>query len=173
MRKRTLEHLLAKQEITEVIYSYCRAMDRLDFDLASTVWHPDGTTIYEGAFDGTAAEFVAGMKKTHEEKFVNHSHQVSNILIEVDGDRATSESYVTATLRTQPEEEHGEYVVRGRYIDTWSQRGGRWAIDHRLFVFDMAEMRTIEPPYQTFGGLARRGEDDASYAAGFLPAHAS
>src|SRR5580692_6010122 len=105
MAERGIEELLAKQEITEVIYSYCRAVDRLDYELASTLWHPDGTTIYEGALDCTGAEFVADMKKTHEERFVSHSHQVSNILIEIDGDRATSESYVTATLRTKPAEE--------------------------------------------------------------------
>ena len=107
-----------------MIYAYCRAVDRLDLALASTIWHPDGTAIYEGAFDGMGAEFVANMKKTHEERFVSHSHQVSNILIELDGDRATSESYVTAALRTKPEEEHGERLVRGRYIDTWSQPKG-------------------------------------------------
>ena len=173
MAIRTTEELIAKQEITEVIYSYCRAVDRLDFELASTLWHPDGTTVYEGAFEGTGADFVAGMKKTHEERFVGHSHQVSNILIELDGDRATSESYVTATLRTRPEEEHGEYVVRGRYIDTWSRRDSRWAIDHRLFVFDMSEMRTIQPPYHQASESSRRGEDDGSYAAGFHPAHPS
>lgn len=168
----TMEQLIAKQEITEVIYSYCRAVDRLDFELASTLWHPDGTTVYEGAYEGTGAEFVAGMKKSHEGRYVTHSHQVSNILIELDGDdRATSESYVTATLRTKPEEEHGEFVVRGRYVDTWSRRDGRWAIDHRLFVFDMSEMRTIQPPYQQPSEGSRRGLDDASYAAGFHPGH--
>jgi hypothetical protein len=170
MAERRIEELIAKQEITEVIYAYCRAVDRLDLGLASTVWHSHGTATYEGAFDGMGAEFVAGMKKTHEERFVSHSHQVSNILIELDGDRAASESYVTAALRTKPEEEHGERLVRGRYIDTWSRRNGRWAIDHRLFVFDMAEMRTIQPPYQT-RELARRGDDDASYGVGFHPAH--
>lgn len=26
--------------------------------------------------------------------------------------------------------------VRGRYQDRWSKRNGRWAIDHRQYIFD-------------------------------------
>jgi hypothetical protein len=34
-------------------------------------------------------------------KFLHHSHQVTNIVIDLDGERAGSESYVTATLRAR------------------------------------------------------------------------
>jgi hypothetical protein len=157
-----LEELLAKQEITEVIYRYCRAMDRIDRGLAMGVWHPDGTACYEDVFDGTGAEFVDFVCKLHEERFVSHSHQVTNILIEVDGDRAASESYLTVVLRTRPEDEHGEVQARGRYVDRWSRRDGRWAIDHRVYVHDLSESRTAGHPYPT-GHLSQRGRRDVSY----------
>jgi hypothetical protein len=159
---RKLDELLAKQEITEVIYRYCRAMDRMDRPIALTLWHANGTAVYEDVFEGTGAEFLDFVWKVHEERFISHSHQVSNILIEVDGDRATSESYLTATLRTRPEESHGEYHVRGRYLDRWSRRDGRWALDHRLYVHDISELRTVSPPHLT-GHLSQRGPGDASY----------
>src|SRR5438477_89804 len=37
-----LETLAAKQAITEVIYRYCRGLDRMDRALALSVWHPGG-----------------------------------------------------------------------------------------------------------------------------------
>ena len=162
MGDQKIDVLLAKQEITEVIYRYCRAMDRMDHDLAVAVWHPDGTASYEDVFEGTGAEFVDFVEKLHAERFVIHSHQVTNLLIEVDGDRAASESYLTVALRTKPEEGHGELQARGRYVDRWSRRDGRWALDHRIYVHDMSEMRTIGPPYLA-GHLSQRGRGDVSY----------
>lgn len=171
-----VETMLAKQEITEVMYRYCRAMDRMDRKLAESIWHSDGTTKFEdayttgtdgetvhvGGFEGTAAGFLDYVWPWHEQGFLCHSHQVSNILIEVDGDSASSEAYMTACLRSKPADEHGELIVRGRYLDRWSKREGRWAIDHRLYVGDMTETRTVAEPY-IVGLLSRRDADDPSY----------
>ena len=38
-----LRELSDKQAITEVIYRYCRGLDRMDADLVRAVWHPGGT----------------------------------------------------------------------------------------------------------------------------------
>ena len=162
MGDQRLEQLLAKQEITEVIYRYCRAMDRIDRDLAMNVWHPDGTACYEDVFDGSGGEFVDFVSKLHEERFVSHSHQVTNILIDVEGDRAASESYLTVVLRTRAEDARGEVQARGRYLDRWSRRDGRWAIDHRVYVHDLSESRTVGHPFPA-GHLSQRGTGDASY----------
>ena len=45
----------AKLAITEVLYRYCRALDRMDRDLADTIWHPGGTADYGPTFQGPAA----------------------------------------------------------------------------------------------------------------------
>ena len=131
-----LDVLLAKQEITEVLYGYCRALDRFDRALADTVWHDGGTADYEGIFQGTGEGFLDWVWPVHE-GCERTSHQVTNILIDVDGDRATSETYVTACLRTKA----ADIVGRGRYLDTWSKRDGRWAIDHRRYVDDIQQIQ--------------------------------
>ena len=48
----SLETYAAKQAITEVLYRYCHAVDRIDADLASGIWHPDGVARYEDIFEG-------------------------------------------------------------------------------------------------------------------------
>ena len=73
-----------------------------------------------------------------------HSHQVSNIMIDVHGDTAVSESYVTVTLwmPTDAEGKVLEIISRGRYLDNWSLQPGtdgelRWGLDRRENVTDL------------------------------------
>ena len=41
MEDKVLEALLDKQAITEVIYRYCRGIDRFDFELVKSCFHAD------------------------------------------------------------------------------------------------------------------------------------
>ena len=112
----------AKQAITEVIYRYCRALDRMDRELADTVWHAEGTADYGPTFQGSAAGLLDRRWSNHA-KLLGHSHQVTNILIEVRGDNAGSESYVTGTLWNLSHSGVLTHMVAlGRYIDRWSPR---------------------------------------------------
>jgi SnoaL-like protein len=162
-----LEELLAKQSITEVIYGYCRGLDRMDRSLAVATWHDGGTADYGPIFEGTGAAFVDWAWKAHE-AFVAHSHQVTNILIDVDlaNDTAVSESYVTVALRT-PEHDgaSADVVGRGRYVDRWSRRAGRWAVDHRQYLDDFGALYPVASNEisDRSGSTGRRGPDDPSY----------
>jgi len=54
-----LRELSDKQAITEVIYRYCRGLDRMDADMGRAVWHPGATADYGAdTFRGTGDEFV-------------------------------------------------------------------------------------------------------------------
>lgn len=156
-----LAELVDRQAIIEQIYRYCRAMDRIDNDLGRAVWHPDGTADYGAIFQGTGAQFVDWVSKNHA-RMRSHSHQVANILVWLDGDRATSEAYVTAALREDRDGGIVETVVRGRYVDRWSRRQGCWAIDHRRYVHDMDETRPIVAAGMAVDG--RRDRTDPSYS---------
>lgn len=156
-----LRDLIAKQAITEQIYTYCRAVDRIDNDLGRSVWHDDGTADYGPIFQGTGHGFIAYVEGSHRAK-LGHSHQITNILIRVDGDHAVSEAYVIATLRFEQDGVLRHATVQGRYLDRWSCRAGRWAIDHRQFVHDLDEVRDVAGTrFQSWG---RRDRDDPSYA---------
>jgi len=138
--------LVAKLAITEIIYRYCRALDRMDRELAATVWHPDGTADYGVTFQGTASGLLDSLWSQHA-KLLGHSHQVTNILIEVDGDRAGSEAYVTGTLWNASDSGVlSQVVALGRYLDRWSCRDGIWGIDHRRFVYDLVFIPILSGP---------------------------
>lgn len=166
--------VLAKQAITEALYRYCRGLDRMDEDMAYGVWHPDGTAHYSGLYEGTGRGFVDWVNELHR-AMVATSHQVTNILIDVAPDlvHATSESYVTVRLRT--ESYAGalvDVVGAGRYLDQWSLRERRWAIDHRRYVGDFTtsvpvpagnDRGRLDPAGAVTRLVASRDTDDPSY----------
>ena len=93
---------------------------------------------------------------------LHHSHQISNILIALNGDTAGSESYVTANLRRTDQDQFKQITVWGRYIDEWSRRDLCWKLDKRLTIIDFDEIRDVVPMGQY--DVGRRGADDPSYA---------
>jgi hypothetical protein len=135
-----------RMAITDRLHQYCYAMDRIDHELGYDVWHPDGTADYSDIFHGTGREFVDWVQAQHE-RMQGRSHQVTNIRVELEGDRATSEAYVTACLRFRSH----DTVVRGRYLDTWSRRDGEWRIDARRYENDVVQIIPVIEPRSTDG----------------------
>ena len=58
--------------------------------------------------------------------------------------------------------EASEIEARGRYLDRWSRRDGRWAIDHRQFVQDLQRTHDADP-MKPDEGQSRRDRSDPSY----------
>ena len=158
-----IRRLADKDAIRDVLYTYCRALDRMDRTLASTVWHPGATAHYDGIYEGTGEGFLDWVWKSHA-AMERHSHQITNTLIRVDGDRAVSEAYVTVVLWTLPyaDGRQRELVGRGRYIDRFERRDGVWAIAHRLHLLDHSSHFALGRADVSEG--SRRDEKDGSYS---------
>ncbi len=155
-----VERLLDERAITRQLYHYCRGVDRMDLPLTRACWHVDGTADYVGMFQGAADALLDWMWKLHA-AMQSHSHQLTNILIEIDGDKAASETYATVVLRTRGEVAT-DIFVRGRYLDRWSRSDGTWAIDHRIHVPD--HMTTLPvPEHPATPGAGARDRSDPSY----------
>lgn len=163
-RDKAIDEMLAKQEITEAIFQYCRSMDRCDYALGKAVFHPDsrvdyGAQMYQGTGDGFVDMALGG----HLGAFLSHSHQHGNILIRIDGDRAYSETYGHVTLRRR--DETGQLIDStnyGRYLDIWEKRAdGRWKIAERAYLTDFDVTGPI--PANLFETTGKRDESDPSY----------
>lgn len=144
----TPAELAAKQAITEVIHRYCRAMDRMDAELALSCWHPGGTDDHSPLFAGTAVDFIEWVWSVHAQMELTR-HVVSNVLIELDGDSAGVESYWTVTLRLW---KHGvlyDVIGGGRYVDNFECIDGRWAIRHRQSLHDWDRVEKVEATMAT------------------------
>lgn len=156
-----MQVLADKQEITENLYRYCRSVDRLDIPLGHSIWHDDAVADYgPGFYQGPGKGVIDVICKQHLH-LLHHTHQVANILIDVDGDTAGSEAYVTANLRSERDGQLMQMTVWGRYIDKWSRRNGRWGIDKRVLVMDFNEMRPAKEMNRSDN--TKRDNTDPSY----------
>jgi hypothetical protein len=61
----------------------------------------------------------------------------------VSGEEAKSEAYVKAALRKSENGKLTQLTIRGCYLDEWSHREGRWAIDHRRYTHAFDDVREI------------------------------
>jgi hypothetical protein len=86
-----LESLLAEREIRDVIYRYCRGVDRVDLDLVRSCYHPDGIDDH-GSFRGDVDEYV-GWLAERLGRYQHTSHTIGNVLIRFKGSEAWVESY--------------------------------------------------------------------------------
>lgn len=145
--------------ITDQIYRYCRSVDRLDVPLGHRVFHTDSYADF-GSYKGSGRGWIDFICQEHR-KFLHHSHQVTNIVIETSGKRAGSESYVTATLRSREGTKVLQRQFWARYVDEWSCREGLWAIDKRECVIDFDSVSEVTPINEYHH--SRRDTSDPSY----------
>lgn len=156
-----LQALIDRQAITDLIYRYCRAVDRIDLELGYSVFHDDATADYDGFFEGSGRGAIDAICASHRMAVV-HTHQVTNIILELNGDRAVSEAYHVSALRMMINDQLMQFTTWGRYLDKWSRRDGRWGIDHRMVVRDLDEINEAKPMSRLERG--RRDNSDPSYA---------
>jgi len=176
-----------RMQIEKMLYRYARAIDRVDAELLKTVFWPDA--VYDGGpYDGT---FVTGL-----DEWLSHGlrnacaatqHYMINMNIDIEGDRAWSETYLLAYHRTyegkdgvarflgaeraaaqtQPDKPQ-DFMVGNRYLDSWEKRDGAWKIKTRRFVVDWCQVSGISDE-TTGGALAafqyrgERSRSDQSY----------
>lgn len=139
----TLTTLADKQAIRDQLYAYCRSVDRLDIPLGHAVFHEDSHADYgEGVYQGPGRGAIDTICAQHHH-LTGHSHQISNILIELDGDHAGSEAYMTGTMRMERDGKEFQIFVRARYLDAWEKRGGCWGIVRREVAYDHDEVREV------------------------------
>ncbi len=156
----TVQALADRQAITDRIYRYCRAVDRLDAALGHSIWHEDGVADYGDIYRGSGRGVIDFICEAHL-LLLHHSHQISNILIALNGDLAGSESYATVNLRIKGQDKIQQITVWVRYIDEWSRRSDDWRLDKRQTIIDFDEIRDVVPMGQY--AVGRRDQADPSY----------
>ena len=154
------DQLADRMAITDKLYKYCRSVDRLDVPLGHSVFHEDSYAEFP-TYRGTGRGWIDAVCIAHLD-FLHHSHQVTNIVIDLHGpDRAGSEAYVTAKLRSRDGDKIMEREFVARYIDKWSRRDGEWAIDRRECVVDFNSVREVAILGE--GDRGQRDRTDPSY----------
>jgi hypothetical protein len=143
--------LADRAEIQDVMFRWCRAIDRLDYEAIREVFHPDAID-YHGAYQGGVDGLIEWIRDRHR-PIPFSMHLVGNLLIEFTGpDDAMVETYCLAMQRypasgrtaltglvgDMPANDSwaSDLIVPARYVDHFRRIDGRWRIQTRHVAFD-------------------------------------
>lgn len=138
MTQMTLSELSDRAQIADVLGLFCQNLDRHNWDAMDQVFHEDASVKYSYRDHvQTAAEWLAGARVTLS-TFSRTFHQLGNMLIDIDGDTASCETYVTAIHCVPPtapkdgfwgsKDEPYNGIGGARYLDRFERRDGKWKI---------------------------------------------
>jgi ketosteroid isomerase-like protein len=120
-----------KEQIAEVLIRYATGIDSKDWPLLRTCWTDDVHVDYGevGRYSGIdaitdlMAQLHNGMGPTY--------HRLSNLAVNVDGDRAVARSYVLAHLQAVPGDPASWVEALGHYDDELVRTPEGWRIAKR------------------------------------------
>lgn len=161
-----VRRLLDESEIRQVLARYTRAIDRVDYDLLRTCYHPDARDVH-GDFDGTVDEFVEYLAERQNRTSAS-AHFIGNQVIELAGDRAWVETYCLVWLRLPGDDSlpESDRFVMVRYCDRFERRAGEWRIADRLTVYSPGRIDWVLEQAHIEGFLhQRRDRTDPAYRA--------
>ena len=174
----TVDDLIARAEITDVIMDLARGTDRLDEDLMAGCYHPDGFDDHN-AFRGSGTEFAKWVVDVLPH-FEATMHFVGPPRIRFRADDphvADVDTYCEAHHVSRPDAagNQTDMVLGLRYVDRFERRPatseGRWLIAKRVCAFDWSSTVTtsaaaryrFEPDFTVGRRFGDRDRTDITY----------
>lgn len=163
-----------RSEIETALLRYARGVDRCDWELVRSAYHPDAIDDH-GEYKGDLNGFIAYLSRRHQQ-IEQSQHLITNVFVEFyDDDGAVVESHFAVQQRVLADAEHvwrplatGTVVdapayqleVWGRYVDRFQRRQNRWAIQERTVILEVYKLEpTISSTAEGWGRWQRNGED--------------
>jgi len=125
----TVRHLVDDLAVSQIMINYARGIDRRDWDLVRSCFADDAYiegTQFGGPRDDYLAVLLPGVAH-----FPATQHFIGNQLRQVDGDTASTETYLIARHFADAEGEVDSLIVGVRYEDQLRRVGDGWEITRR------------------------------------------
>lgn len=158
---RTLDQLIAKDAIRELVLLYSRSIDRKDVALLRTLYTKDATDTHGDTYDGPADGYCEFIERSLPHLLYS-GHHICNHLISVNGDEGEGEVYAVC-YHIFPDGKGGwvEDLLCARYIDRYRRENGLWRFAKRVVSYDYNSRRPASVADRTIPHAA----GDPSYAA--------
>lgn len=165
-----LQLVIDQQELEQLLFTNCRALDRGEESLLRSVYHPDATLdMGPGIFQGTVMDYVHWVMTVMQQVKSSHT-MISNMRIDVRSDEAFGESYFMAQNRLDKATGREDLFLCGRYLDRFERRpagpAGVWKIVHRKVVLDWVRTEAVADIFYHLNPDAlwgQRSKSDTSY----------
>jgi hypothetical protein len=127
--EKRLEELLDRAAIEDVLRRYARGLDRMDVELAKSVYWEDSEDDHQ-AYIGSGQGLIDWANEFHSETLATWQHFMAQTYIDLEGDVAHTETYYFVVGRKKDSNE--VHMSGGRNIDRMEKRDGRWGISARI-----------------------------------------
>ncbi|MBI1816633.1 MAG: nuclear transport factor 2 family protein [Deltaproteobacteria bacterium] len=128
-RQAALRELIDRAAIHDILLRYARGVDARELESVAALFVAGAA--YSGRLGIGTIETALARLRISLGRFQRTMHVVDHQLIEINGDRADSETYATAYHRpigSAPT----DFTVGVRYLDALARRGGAWLITRRV-----------------------------------------
>jgi hypothetical protein len=129
--------------IRQLVENWVLWRDAGDWERFRTVWHQDGRMMATW-FQGTADEFIR-VSKEGWEKGVSILHFLGGNSIDLNGDRAISQTKMTISQRAKVHDVLCDVVCTGRFYDFIERREGKWGLVHRQPIYEKDRLDPVDP----------------------------
>lgn len=148
----SLQQLIDKQAISDILQRYSRTLDWLDEDAQAKCYWPDAAVDY-GFFTGNAEDFLPIVMEV-ERASDRRWHMLSSPLIAFHSPTsASSECYgIAAASKIQEDGSLAGNLFGGRYLDKWEKRSvedsAEWRISARTYMLDWRSALPDQPGFE-------------------------
>lgn len=137
-----LRYLIDRQEIADVVGRYCERIDAGDFDGVVALFTVDCVAEYGPGPAVHGREPLKARFESSQGRFAHTHHQAGQILVEIDGDRASSIGYATASHIWWDGHRHH---TRLQYRDALVRTAAGWLISHRVVLVAVPDDGSDDP----------------------------
>lgn len=120
-----------RADIEEVLVRYATGIDRRNWSLFRSIWTDDVDADYGRIGHFRSAEEITNFMVSSHERMGSTWHRLSNFSIDVDGDTASTRTYVHAVLNVDKGDPEAWLDVIGHYDDTLLRTAAGWKISKR------------------------------------------
>lgn len=131
----TLQQLLDEREIIRGLARFARVLDGKRWDELGDVFADDVSFDYGAGGEQQGIDVLRRHVRAYLDACGPTQHLIGSIIVDVDGDRATSRAYVQARHQRAGDAAGAVFDSNGEYIDNWERRDGGWRIVRRDAVW--------------------------------------
>ena len=125
--------LLDEREISRALIGFARAMDNRDWEGLRAILTADATAeLGTGPLAGPDA--IISLIRHYLDGCGPTQHLLGNVLIDISGDTAKSQAYVSDMHLGAGDRKDLSFVTLGDYEDQWQRIDGTWRMAHRTKI---------------------------------------
>jgi ketosteroid isomerase-like protein len=123
-----LDRVESELAIRRLVYEYCHGADKRDLDRFAAIWDDEAVWAPDLDHPFVGIDTICAAVTGQWEAFRQMHHLTANLVVSIDGDRATGEADVDVCVQ-MPD---GTWMRGGgTYRDVYVRRDGRWRIAYR------------------------------------------